>query len=378
MDYIAVRSHPCASASKPATCLDDYMDQYLHELRTGLRLKRRRAVPLSRSHIHVIAAVRNNLARYEESTGQRLTLDDVGMEFQRQFVSWNLDRGLSVNSLNDYMHIVRLIMRAAYDSKATRNADFMRPGFVPSAEEVDNIYLTSQQIEEMRTFDLTASDVRERVRTIRTQRCGIGRIPEVQFSLMMQQLAISRDIFIVGCLTGQRRSDYSRISKEMLTTLAGRRFIGLTQRKTEKKVYIPLDYRVLQILERYGGAMPYQSRNLFNRNIRIIGELMGWTWKLELNGKEQRFCDCITSHTARRSFATNAFIAGIPLSSIMAVTGHSREEHLRRYLRLDVEERGRLAAKDLSGFMQLRREEPAKPIPPATASQDVPIPEPRQ
>lgn len=355
MASIAVRS---PQASKTVThrgrYLDDYMGQYLNELKTGLRLKHKRAVPLSQSHIHAIASVRNNLIKYEETTGNRISLDDVGMEFQRQFVGWNLSRGLSVNTINDYMHIVRLIMRSAYDSKATWNTDFLRPGFVPYTEEVDNIYLTTKQIEQMRTFDLSSPCIRERVKTIRMRHCGISRIPEAQFRLMMQQLAISRDIFIVGCLTGQRRSDYGRINKDMLTTIAGRRFIGLTQRKTEKKVYVPLDYRVLQILDRYGGSMPYQSRNLFNRNIRIIGELMGWTWRAELNGKEQRFCDCITSHTARRSFATNAFIAGIPLSSIMAVTGHSREEHLRRYLRLDVEERSRMAAKDLEGFMQLK------------------------
>ena len=49
-----------------------------------------------------------------------------------------------------------------------------------------------------------------------------------------------RDIFIVGCLTGQRVSDYSRICEDMITEIGGTEFILITQQKTEKKVYIPL------------------------------------------------------------------------------------------------------------------------------------------
>ena len=50
------------------------------------------------------------------------------------------------------------------------------------------------------------------------------------------------------------------------------------------------------------------------------------------------------THTARRSFATNAYKNGIPLSAIMAVTGHSSEEMLKRYLKLNTKERAMLAA----------------------------------
>ena len=52
----------------------------------------------------------------------------------------------------------------------------------------------------------------------------------------------------------------------------------------------------------------------------------------------------MVTHTARRTFATNAYKAGVPLSAIMAVTGHSSEEMLRRYLKLGTKERALLAA----------------------------------
>jgi integrase len=58
----------------------------------------------------------------------------------------------------------------------------------------------------------------------------------------------------------------------------------------------------------------------------------------------KRFCDAIKTHTARRSFATNSYKAGVPLSAIMAVTGHSSEEMLKRYLKLNTKEKALLAA----------------------------------
>ena len=49
-------------------------------------------------------------------------------------------------------------------------------------------------------------------------------------------------------------------------------------------------------------------------------------------------CDMVTSHTARRSFATNAYRAGIPSLSIMQITGHSTESSFMKYIRVSKEE----------------------------------------
>ena len=59
------------------------------------------------------------------------------------------------------------------------------------------------------------------------------------------------------------------------------------------------------------------------------------------------------SHTARRSFATNAYKAGVPLPSIQAITGHSSEAQLRRYLKLDAEEKAVIALKDFKGIIKI-------------------------
>jgi len=43
--------------------------------------------------------------------------------------------------------------------------------------------------------------------------------------------------------------------------------------------------------------------------------------------------ELMKTHTARRSFATNAFLAGVPTRKIMLCTGHLAEENLRKYIR---------------------------------------------
>ena len=83
-----------------------------------------------------------------------------------------------------------------------------------------------------------------------------------------------------------------------------------------------------------------------------MGLLLGWTEPAGLTERKgvmeyqskKRFCDALATHTARRTFATNAYKAGVPLSAIMAVTGHASEDMLRRYLKLNTKERALLAA----------------------------------
>jgi integrase len=48
--------------------------------------------------------------------------------------------------------------------------------------------------------------------------------------------------------------------------------------------------------------------------------------------------EIVTTHTARRSFATNAFKSGIPSISIMKITGHTTEKSLMKYIKITNEE----------------------------------------
>ena len=44
--------------------------------------------------------------------------------------------------------------------------------------------------------------------------------------------------------------------------------------------------------------------------------------------------ELITFHTARRSFATNEYLAGTPTHTIMAITGHRTEKAFLTYIKV--------------------------------------------
>ena len=45
--------------------------------------------------------------------------------------------------------------------------------------------------------------------------------------------------------------------------------------------------------------------------------------------------ELVTSHTARRSIATNAVLAGLPIDAIMKITRHKNVQTFMKYVRMD-------------------------------------------
>jgi integrase len=52
----------------------------------------------------------------------------------------------------------------------------------------------------------------------------------------------------------------------------------------------------------------------------------------------------VMNHTARRSFATNMYLKGVPNISIMAITGHTTEANFLKYIKVSKEEHAKIVA----------------------------------
>lgn len=290
--------------------LVDYCWKYADELQSGERCRYRRAVAVADGTLKSFKTLASTVERFETETRSSYELDEVDMNFQRHFVEWcRFRRKLSGGTVHRYMTLMRTVMNVAVREKLCSNLEFRRTEFVPLAEMNDVLVLNNEKMERLMNYRFKDKRLRE-----------------------------ARDIFVVGYLTGQRFSDYSRLCKEMYAEFDRQKFIRITQQKTGVIVYVPLDVRVEKILKHYGGRLPQMSLCEFNQRLSEVAEVMGWSGGLKL-----------TSHTARRSFATNAYAAGIPIASIMCITGHTREEHLKRYLRLSAGALAVQAAHDLLG-----------------------------
>lgn len=152
-----------------------------------------------------------------------------------------------------------------------------------------------------------------------------------------------RDYFIVGCMTGLRYSDYSRLTADNFVD--GK--ISIRTKKTKTPVLVPMHHFVKEIIQKYdGGLPPSRCIQYFNQAIKKICKRIGFTEKIPYErriGMEfvrtmRPKYTLISSHTARRSAATNMFLANIPTFRIMLLTGHKTESAFFRYIRITREE----------------------------------------
>lgn len=322
-----------ALEEEQATNFNDFITQFIHECETGKRKKKGGTTNVSPGTVKSYKGFQSQFKAYQDTRLRVVDFKDLTLEFYNDFRLFLTDKEYSPNTIARMVKICKTICYAAEQLKLM-DAGNVRTGFDVIYKDVDNVYLTEERIQELYEYDLSNRPAWEKV----------------------------KDVFVVGCLTGQRVSDYKRINSKMIVTLTdGNRYIKIKQEKTGNIVYIPLDYRVEAILNKYGGTLPKVYDQKINDHNKEIGEALGWTEIVELDEQrgameytaKKRFCDLLKTHTCRRSLATNMQKAGASLSSIMAITGHSSEQQLKTYLKLDESEKSMLAAKE-DYFTKLR------------------------
>jgi integrase len=154
-----------------------------------------------------------------------------------------------------------------------------------------------------------------------------------------------RDLFVIGCLTGLRYSDYSHLTQNNF--IENNSQIRIKTRKTGAVVQLPSHKFVREILEKYAYRIPKpRGIQYFNLAIKQICKMVGLvdtipyerTIGTEIVRKTFEKWEMISSHTARRSFATNMFLMGVPPYRIMLITGHRSEKSFFKYVRITREE----------------------------------------
>ena len=188
-------------------------------------------------------------------------------------------------------------------------------GWKVETEQVDSIYLDEQEIEMIWKLDYSKDGVKELV----------------------------RDLFVVGCETGLRISDFS----SNLQFAKGRdKLLRFTVQKTLQRVVIPITPRLQVLLDKYGYCFPSFCSIRFNRVIKHVALDAGLTEHIQIRrtvgGKKtnewfQKW-EKVVSHTCRRSFCTNAYLRGWPSVVIRQVSGHTTDAALMRYVKVDAHE----------------------------------------
>lgn len=187
-----------------------------------------------------------------------------------------------------------------------------------------------------------------------------------------------RDLFLIGCYTSLRFSDYSRIEEGCIGhTKHGTKVIRLKQQKTNGTVVIPIINDELEaLLKKHNYRVPTISEQKLNVHIKEICRrlaksvptfdvlertLLSKTERELEQGKKVDFkhdehgeavkhrWEMVCSHMARRTAITNMYLSRqFTTQQIMSVSGHRTESSLKRYLKLSPDEFADEVAKSAS------------------------------
>jgi integrase len=154
-----------------------------------------------------------------------------------------------------------------------------------------------------------------------------------------------RDWFLLGLYTGQRFSDFSRLNIDCIFQENGREFVHIIQKKGSVKVRIPSTLKIRYIFEKYKGYPPKITEQKLNQGIKELCKTIGLTQKVvicrDLPDQDiieivKEKWECVSTHTARRSFCTNSIKEGKSPSLVMKISGHKNLKTLSRYIKLNL------------------------------------------
>lgn len=302
-----------ATVNEPFTA---YIERFVKEAQSFQRLNAR-SVHYAAYTLAGYMKLKRVLERYKAETGNPVDYDAYSLDYYHAFKLWLTGRGLTLNYVGTLLKDLKVMLKQShYDGRHT-NLIFQHKDFKKLVEEVDNVYLSDDELTRLYELDLSINARLDRV----------------------------RDLFLIGCYTGLRFSDFSELRPENITHNG--RILTRKTLKTSERVSIPLNPKVLSILAKYEGIPPRTITNQkMNDYLKELCRCAGLTEAVEMSRtkggkKETRYlekCEMVTTHTARRSFATNAFLAKVPTVSIMKITGHRSEAVFLKYIKISSEQ----------------------------------------
>lgn len=256
-----------------------------------------------------------NLKEYQSLNKLKLNFDNINIDFYNRFVSFLQSKNYAKNTIGTRIKVIKTFMNKSFDLGYHTNTEHQREAFKKLKEETDAIYLNEFEISKIRALDLPGDKLS----------------------------AFVRDWFVIGCYTGLRYSDL----KSLTWANVEDSIIKIKMHKTNTFVEIPLHPIVKDIFEHYNFELPKLiSNQRFNDAIKYVCKLAKiddiiTIYESKGNLKTQKKApkhDLVTAHTARRSYATNAYYSGVPTIQLMKTTGHKSESTLLKYIRANNKE----------------------------------------
>jgi mRNA-degrading endonuclease YafQ of YafQ-DinJ toxin-antitoxin module len=204
--FIDEHLHP---KEQPENTLSGFMDAYIK--RADNKTNPNTGKPIATGTKQIYKRCRDLIKEYEKK--QRITLDfeSVNMDFYEDFTNMLKDKNLATNTIGKVIATLKIFLNEATDRKINTNTTYKSRKFKVTTEISESIYLNDSDLKKLVKLDLTKKPTHDR----------------------------TRDLFLIGCYTGLRYSDFSNIRPEQITEHEnGLQLIEIKQQKTGEKVII--------------------------------------------------------------------------------------------------------------------------------------------
>lgn len=289
----------------------EYFENFITRSERGVRINRKTGQSLSKDTIKTYNTLFGHLKEYNK----KLDWPEINTAFHADYTEYLMETfDLSNSSIGKDISIIKVVCSEAYYEKINKFDDYTNPLFNVSRETSDSIHLTNEEINILYNLNLSHN----------------------------KNLEVTRDLFVLGCLTGLRYSDYSRINNSQISGFK----LHVKTVKGNKKLEVNVrDSKAQSIIKKYINHFPQGAVNqVFNRNLKEIckdiPQFQGIVERSYTKGgkritENKPKYDMVKSHSGRRSFCTNEVEAGTPIAVIMNNSGHSSEKSFWRYVKLN-------------------------------------------
>lgn len=244
--------------------------------------------------------------KYCDEKKTDLSFSTLDTSFYNAIDSYMISKGLNGNTRGKHFKEIKAILREAQDRDIMVNLSFQKKSFKVIRGSADSTFLSSKEIRTIFELDLPPA------------------------------LAEKRDLFVMACFLGLRHGDWHQIRESNIIKEGNKELLRVKQQKTTDIIHIPIHTAVRSILNKYQGEPPAVVTNQkFNGALKEIAK-KAELGTITINGQVVQKWKHISTHTARRSFATNAYLSKtMDVYQIMKCTGHKSESSFLKYLKLD-------------------------------------------